>query len=342
MPPGIGRGAERLLQGCLDRSVMNRWTIAMVDEVAWSVGWGAEGDDATPTPPPEKDVPHHAENIPVPPSRDWDQDGPGSRPSLKTARRRSSFRLQRSTSRSPVVARSALTRRNGSSRSISRPAPSFSAFNASILHPSSPSLSPSSSTFLGSALRTSPSPPTSLERERGRRLRKSYDNVHSTSRSPSPSVVPTTPMDVGHRGRSHLPVNMVVDNPDDIQRGRQPFGRGIYGVDVDVDMGLHEDEDVPEISLNSTDDHEVKCNRRLMSSSRSCTRNLNVKEDEENGSLMRWRERQGRELRVGRRAGSIPSWSNGGLLRFSEVTEEDSVSTSKSVKVPRRNRSAVG
>ncbi|KAJ3512307.1 hypothetical protein NLJ89_g3601 [Agrocybe chaxingu] len=47
IPQDIGRGAERILQGCLDRAVSSRWTIAMVDEVAWGVGWGAEGDDAT-------------------------------------------------------------------------------------------------------------------------------------------------------------------------------------------------------------------------------------------------------------------------------------------------------
>ncbi|KAF8967125.1 kinase-like domain-containing protein, partial [Flammula alnicola] len=46
VPQGIGRGAERILQGCLERSLAQRWTIAMVDEIAWGVGWGAEGDDA--------------------------------------------------------------------------------------------------------------------------------------------------------------------------------------------------------------------------------------------------------------------------------------------------------
>ncbi|KZT12272.1 kinase-like protein [Laetiporus sulphureus 93-53] len=48
MPKGIGRGAESVLQGCLERSVPSRWTIAMVDEVAWGIGWGEEGDSATP------------------------------------------------------------------------------------------------------------------------------------------------------------------------------------------------------------------------------------------------------------------------------------------------------
>lgn len=52
-PPGsyaplkdIGLGAERILKGCLDKNVHTRWSIAMVDEVAWGVGWGREGDGA--------------------------------------------------------------------------------------------------------------------------------------------------------------------------------------------------------------------------------------------------------------------------------------------------------
>ncbi|OCH92816.1 kinase-like protein [Obba rivulosa] len=48
VPKGIGRGAEQVLQGCLERSVPDRWTIAMVDEVAWGIGWGSAGDTVTP------------------------------------------------------------------------------------------------------------------------------------------------------------------------------------------------------------------------------------------------------------------------------------------------------
>lgn len=42
VPAGIGRGAELVLQGCIERSTFGRWTIAMVDEVAWGVGWGPD------------------------------------------------------------------------------------------------------------------------------------------------------------------------------------------------------------------------------------------------------------------------------------------------------------
>jgi hypothetical protein len=45
VPAGIGRGAELVLQGCIERSTSSRWTIAMVDEVSWGVGWGV--DDIT-------------------------------------------------------------------------------------------------------------------------------------------------------------------------------------------------------------------------------------------------------------------------------------------------------
>ena len=39
MPSSIGRGATRVLKGCLERDVRDRWTIAMVDEIAWDIGW---------------------------------------------------------------------------------------------------------------------------------------------------------------------------------------------------------------------------------------------------------------------------------------------------------------
>ncbi|KIJ61082.1 hypothetical protein HYDPIDRAFT_177157 [Hydnomerulius pinastri MD-312] len=46
MPSGIGRGADRVLRGCLEGAVRNRWSIAMVDEMAWGIGW-AEVDDTS-------------------------------------------------------------------------------------------------------------------------------------------------------------------------------------------------------------------------------------------------------------------------------------------------------
>jgi len=48
MPTGIGPAAERVLAGCLDANVASRWTIAMVDEDAWGIGWAShEGSSAS-------------------------------------------------------------------------------------------------------------------------------------------------------------------------------------------------------------------------------------------------------------------------------------------------------
>ncbi|KAI0698167.1 kinase-like domain-containing protein, partial [Cytidiella melzeri] len=44
MPTDLGRGATRVLEGSLEHSVRDRWTIAMVDEVACDSGW-ADLDD---------------------------------------------------------------------------------------------------------------------------------------------------------------------------------------------------------------------------------------------------------------------------------------------------------
>jgi MAP/microtubule affinity-regulating kinase len=53
MPAEIGLAAERVLTGCLDTNVANRWTIAMVDEVAWGIGWASH--DSSPASDPEAD-----------------------------------------------------------------------------------------------------------------------------------------------------------------------------------------------------------------------------------------------------------------------------------------------
>ena len=45
MPKNIGRGAELVLRGCLEASTTQRWTIAAVDDVSWSVGWDSDTDD---------------------------------------------------------------------------------------------------------------------------------------------------------------------------------------------------------------------------------------------------------------------------------------------------------
>lgn len=46
MPKNVGRGAELVLRGCLESSVTQRWTIAAVDDVSWSVGWDSDTNDS--------------------------------------------------------------------------------------------------------------------------------------------------------------------------------------------------------------------------------------------------------------------------------------------------------
>ncbi|KAF5315500.1 hypothetical protein D9619_007043 [Psilocybe cf. subviscida] len=271
VPPGIGKGAERILAGCLTSSVQERWTISMVDEVSWGVGWGAEGDDAA-----AHDSDNSDECLPPlassrsrshsrPPmsarsaSLDWQLDEPRSRASQEAASRRSTSRAKRSLSRVPLMPLSAggsgrrsdsrhdyeydrygsrsasrhpprsrspvsasaasvtfSTSTSGSSGSASAPAAlgTFPRSQLSHQHPSPPIplKTPSSSTstasfsYLGptyqedeSAVDMSPSPPLlSAPVPRGRRPSK-HQQYHqqSTSRSPSPSVVPTTPRDDG-------------------------------------------------------------------------------------------------------------------------------------------------
>ncbi|KAF8073560.1 kinase-like domain-containing protein [Lyophyllum atratum] len=263
VPPDIGRGAERVLQGCLDRSDSTRWTIAMVDEVAWGIGWGAEGDDVTPA---DSDEEFQSQRMPsasrshsrCPPEvtisgdPEWQREEPRSRPSLEAASRRSSSRIQRSLSRAPVIvpSRSSSTRpiltRSVSQQSQAQ-SPSVCALNVSATSARSPSgiRSPSSARSPSSSRSSrfydahfALSPPLSVERGRRRQTAPGL----SSSRSPSPSIAPTTPTD------NHTPFSTSRDvlevRPDDIERsssrGRPRFSRGIrpdhdiYPADADT------------------------------------------------------------------------------------------------------------
>ncbi|KAG8933235.1 hypothetical protein FRC01_010224 [Tulasnella sp. 417] len=42
----IGRVAENVLHGCLSTDLQQRWTISMIDEVGWGVGWDLDVDEA--------------------------------------------------------------------------------------------------------------------------------------------------------------------------------------------------------------------------------------------------------------------------------------------------------
>jgi len=165
----------------------------MVDDLAWGVGWGAEGDDATPNPDDEPELQHKPPTPhPRPGSRppgpkspttiDWEQEEPRSRSVFEAASRRSSSRAKRSLSRAPIhSSRSA-------SRSASRRSRASSPILPDYMTPSSASLSPApryQAPFAHSPVSYWPT----FSLERGRRPRQ------TTSRSPSPSVIPPTPKD---------------------------------------------------------------------------------------------------------------------------------------------------
>lgn len=237
VPPDIGRGAERVLQGCLDRSVTTRWTIAKVDEVAWGIGWGNAGDHATPTDSDDEleslpDVMSSSRSrsrppeISIPESPDWQSAEQWSRSSVEAASRRSSSRLKRSLSRAPMLTNRSPSVRHMLGRSNSqqsRPqSPSVSTLNTSVR----PNLirSPSSSRnslYDNSALLISPS----ASIERGRRLKKT--DLHYPSRSPSPSIVPTTPSDIIARSPAFRQALRV--RSEDLERsssrGRQKYSQ---------------------------------------------------------------------------------------------------------------------
>lgn len=170
IPKGIGRGAERVLLGCINTSVADRWIISMVDEVAWGIGWGDEGDDATPSEPEHKTR--------------------RSRRSVSVAasRSRSSFSDRQ---RSPLPGYFASRRSQSSSRAFSR--------NSSLSVPRDCYTSPSLSTLTMSNLSSHSTfhrpIPDSGDRDqvRGRRITKSI--LQSKSQSPSPSIAPMTPPD---------------------------------------------------------------------------------------------------------------------------------------------------
>ncbi|KAF9454856.1 kinase-like protein, partial [Macrolepiota fuliginosa MF-IS2] len=229
LPCGIGKGAERVLKGCLEQSTQQRWTVSMVDEVAWEVGWGGGGDDATPA-ESDEEYQTHCKSSPRPTSRSRSrppaiaipspsddstmQEESRSRPALEAASRRSASRAKRSLSRAPVPTHhQPYSGRSGSGRSLSRGV--MSRHNSRA-----PSPTPASSGLGGGIMSNVESPflssPTSSV-DRGRRLSR-REPLIIASRSPSPSVVPGTPIDFGApfslSFSASLPV--VNDQPDEL------------------------------------------------------------------------------------------------------------------------------
>jgi len=96
-PARVGLGAERVLIGCLEKTVNSRWSIASVDEASWGVGWGSDGDTAV------------SSAVATPALEDpsyllYDQGNSRSPSSIRgtSASRRSLSRAKRSLSRGPL------------------------------------------------------------------------------------------------------------------------------------------------------------------------------------------------------------------------------------------------
>ncbi|KAF8838907.1 kinase-like protein [Paxillus ammoniavirescens] len=153
IPSDIGRGADR-------RDVHNRWTIAMVDEMAWDIGWGEVDETSSVAHEDEFDFVVYP-NRPSPSSRS--RSPSRSRPSCPN----------RSLSRASATTASSLSTRS-TSRSVSRPP-----VTRSPLPPGCDDLSSSvlsASTLLSSTtpleIGGSPFPSPRSFIERGRRLKK--------------------------------------------------------------------------------------------------------------------------------------------------------------------------
>lgn len=160
MPSGIGRGAERVLRGCLETTVTNRWTLSKVDEVGWGIGWGEEGDSAAPS--------------------DDEIDDPAP------------FSLSRRSS-SAVSSRRSRSRARGDGRCYSPLPRAMSRRTRSSSRTSSRSTSCNHGRYITPSVPVPPVLTRSTVTDRGRQRTK-FD-IQSYSRSVSPSIAPMTPPD---------------------------------------------------------------------------------------------------------------------------------------------------
>ncbi|KAF7974314.1 hypothetical protein HWV62_12478 [Athelia sp. TMB] len=211
MPAGIGRSAELVLKGCIDRSLVTRWNIAMVDDLAWGVGWGDAEESGTPSHEEEVEILTRAHR---------------SASQSRTRSRSRASRLECSKHTTPITvpapapysldaprrrsaSRRSQSRTSTSSRSASRHSPQYAALAESCISTDSASSVPFDRHY-ESALLTSPAP------VRGRLPKK------AASRSPSPSAAPATPSDF-MRGHPLPPLEDVVEGEP--ARGRRAFAR---------------------------------------------------------------------------------------------------------------------
>lgn len=170
MPSGISRGTEHVLKGCMERRVRTRWTIAMVDEMAWGVGLDDDDDTSHVTEDKFELVDYSSRRSPsLSQSRPRRDNNPNPSHIEEAPQRRSN----RSLSRTSVSTASSLATRC-TSRSISRPpvvrypmSPTYDELSHSVVSAST-SLSVPPLDIGGPALLASPGPSP----ERGRRPKK--------------------------------------------------------------------------------------------------------------------------------------------------------------------------
>lgn len=104
-----------MLKGCLERNVRRRSTIAMVDEIAWDIGWEAADEASSVSHTDEFEFVHRCNQLPTSTrrhSRSLSRD--------HTTLDRPSSRPRRSLSRTSATTSSSLSTRS-TSRSVSRP-----------------------------------------------------------------------------------------------------------------------------------------------------------------------------------------------------------------------------
>lgn len=102
-----------MIKGCLEHDVRNRWTIVMVDEMAWDIGWGQVDDSSSVS---------HADKFEF---VDFPNQSTRRHPRSRSCDHNSTFgpptsRPRRSLSRTSITTSSSLSSRS-TSRSVSRP-----------------------------------------------------------------------------------------------------------------------------------------------------------------------------------------------------------------------------
>jgi len=197
MPTDIGLAAQRVLAGCLDTNVANRWTIAMVDEVAWGIGWST--DESSPTSDDEPDC------VPIP-----------------VHNRTRTISVVISDSDSPPHTHDVIPEESLLSGRRSRDSSSSSSRSPSPLRYIPASLSSLNDSILGTDTTRIPSNSTTpLPLTRGRQ-RTRVSPERADSRSLSPGMTPLTPPGFLDEPGSHsrLPRTYRTDSPHVSESGR--------------------------------------------------------------------------------------------------------------------------